>query len=169
MIDRKNMEVIKLNNYTIIFKYQEINDQPNIVYLYGSNQAILVDAGPSKDFAKKVSNYLKENNLRLPTYVIITHYHWDHTFGMCGYDCKMITSSFTDSRLKAFKEIDFTKDNYISDDLINLFSKKHLLFEYPDLSKIEIKEADIIVDNKMSIDLGELEVLIIPISSSHTK
>lgn len=162
------LNVVRINNNTIVFKYNELNDEPNLVYFYGKNKALLVDSGINENIALEVKEYLKSNKLRLPDYLIITHYHWDHSFGIAYFDSISYGSSYTNERLKEFKDIDFTKDNYISDNLINEFSALHLALAYPNLNDIKIKLCDEVINEEITFDLGGVKAKAIPITSSHT-
>lgn len=145
------------------------NDQPNLVYFHGTEKALLVDAGPSFRFSREVMDYLAINHLQKPSFVVVTNYHWDHSFGLNEYTCETISSSYTTERLKEMKQLDFTKDCFVSDKLINAFSVPHLKKEYPNLKEIRIALPKISLDNVKEVDLGNLKASIMPITSSHTK
>lgn len=51
------------------------------VYLVEAGKSCLIDTGTSKE-AKNILRFLRDNNLNLPDYVIITHSHYDHSQGV---------------------------------------------------------------------------------------
>lgn len=55
--------------------------QPNIGVIALETQAILIDGGNSPRHAKQIMATLKQQALPPVTTIILTHHHWDHSFG----------------------------------------------------------------------------------------
>jgi glyoxylase-like metal-dependent hydrolase (beta-lactamase superfamily II) len=53
-----------------------------LAYLNGDKIALAIDAGNSADHVDEFYNSLDTEGLRKPDFTVITHWHWDHTFGM---------------------------------------------------------------------------------------
>ena len=75
-------DLIKLSEHIYYLKYDEVGDRPNLYYIKGKDYSVCIDAGNSKRHIEKFYSALKQNNLEDPRYTIITHWHWDHTFGL---------------------------------------------------------------------------------------
>lgn len=42
----------------------------------------MVDSGNSKNHVEAFNEAVRNEGLRTPEFIAITHWHWDHTFGM---------------------------------------------------------------------------------------
>ncbi|HGD3882377.1 TPA: MBL fold metallo-hydrolase [Streptococcus agalactiae] len=53
-----------------------------LAYLNGDKIALAIDAGNSADHVDEFYKSLEIEDLKKPDFTVITHWHWDHTFGM---------------------------------------------------------------------------------------
>ena len=51
-------------------------------YIRGERYSLAVDAGNSRRHGEKFYAALDAAELRRPDFTVLTHWHWDHTFGM---------------------------------------------------------------------------------------
>ena len=138
--------------------FVEANDHPNLGYIAGSRYALMVDAGFSSTHAAEFCGKVKELGQRRPDFVFLTHYHWDHTFGLAGVsDMVSLALRCTNEKLDELAEYvwdDVHLEEYVADNRIPLFSKPHFYLEYPGLQGIEIRRADVTFETELTIDLG---------------
>ena len=78
-------------------------DRPVLGYIRGDRYSLMVDAGNSSNHVDLFNRELTELGLPLPDYVAITHWHWDHTFGMSAVTGKTIANKITNEQLKVVK------------------------------------------------------------------
>ena len=57
-------------------------DRPFLYYIRGDKLSLAVDAGNSPDHVELFYSQLKAAGLPLPDITLLTHWHWDHTFGL---------------------------------------------------------------------------------------
>ena len=62
--------------------YEEERDRPCLGYIRGNKFSVAVDAGHSDEHVREFYEALERENLPLPALTVITHWHWDHAFGM---------------------------------------------------------------------------------------
>ena len=72
----------KIGAHTWIFPLDSAKDRPNLGYVLGENTALAIDAGHSSSHVEDFYEALDREGLPLPDCTVITHWHWDHTFGM---------------------------------------------------------------------------------------
>lgn len=72
----------KIGEHTWIFPLDSVKDRPNLGYIKGDKMAVAVDAGHSSSHVEDFYRALEAEGLPLPDLTVITHWHWDHTFGM---------------------------------------------------------------------------------------
>jgi len=73
------MEIVKIKNRNIIFKYNLAEWDLNIHLIVGDKYNYIIDTGLGSLSISPVMEYLGNNYN--PVIVINTHYHWDHIWG----------------------------------------------------------------------------------------
>lgn len=157
-----------MNNTVYVFPYDTTTDRPNIAYLQGDTSSLLIDAGGGPKTWKYLQTEFSKYHLEMPENILLTHYHWDHSFGIGYSDAIIYASSYTNEKLKEHIHLHPASiDDIISDELQPKFCREHLLMEYPDISTLQLKEADKIISTT-KIDLGNRIVDIYEVPSPHT-
>lgn len=57
-------------------------DRPILGMVVGKEKTLMIDAGNSEEHAQLFLEMLKEQNVSSPDFVALTHWHWDHIFGL---------------------------------------------------------------------------------------
>jgi glyoxylase-like metal-dependent hydrolase (beta-lactamase superfamily II) len=68
--------------------HERERDRPALGYVRGDRWSLAVDAGHSDTHVRDFYRALEGEGLPLPALTAITHWHWDHAFGMhavCGF------------------------------------------------------------------------------------
>lgn len=149
----------KLSKNIYVFPADGRTDRPNIVYIQGSNHALLFDAGASPFHAGEIQKALESAKLAQPTFIALSHAHWDHSFALSSYsDTISIASYETNKMLKEMSTWSWAPDvmtERLSAGLEIKFCHDMLLREYgKQLDQIRIKTADIVYNSTLSMDLG---------------
>lgn len=164
------MKLIKLSERFYVYPYEEKSDRPNLYYFLGDKYSLAVDAGNSRRHLEEFYDDLKECGLPLPEYTIISHWHWDHTFGMKWINGKSISSRYTYDKLLEVMNWKWTIEDMKQRELTGEdieFCTRHILIEYDDLNKIEVCTSDEVLDERKVFDLGGISVEVIPEVSTH--
>ena len=61
---------------------EEATDRPAMGYIKGDKYSLMVESGNSKANVNLFFSHLKENGLKEPDFVTISHSHWDHSYGL---------------------------------------------------------------------------------------
>ena len=163
-------KLVKLNDKLFYLPYEEDNDRPTLSYIKGKNYSIAIDAGNSKRHVELFYDELTKNNLPLPSLTIITHWHWDHTFGLKYINGLSLSTKKTYEKLKEVSKWKWTMEDMLKredDGEDILFCREHIVIEYPDLSEIEVANTDIQIENNIELDLGDLIINLFPMPSTH--
>ncbi|MBR6816175.1 MAG: MBL fold metallo-hydrolase [Clostridia bacterium] len=168
----RTQKFCQLTDNVWYLEFAEETDRPNIGYVCGSKQALLIDAGNSPAHAKSVADCLREYGLMPPAWAAITHWHWDHTFGMCGLRAKTIVSQKTEQQLRRMRRWEWTDEAMQS----RLETGEEIEFcdtrmrrEYPDTQKIRVKMADTVIAGEKQLDLGGVSCRLLPVDSPHSR
>ena len=98
------MELTKVTDCVWFYPFEKERDRPILGYIKGDHFSVAVDAGHSEAHTKEFYSALEEAGLPLPNITVLTHWHWDHTFGMHAVNGLCIANCITDSYLRQFKK-----------------------------------------------------------------
>lgn len=166
------MELKKLSNRIYYLPNEEETDRPVLGYINGDKYSLAVDAGNSSKHVEKFYKELRNANLRLPDYTVITHWHWDHTFGMHAVLGKTISGQLTNKKLKEVEtwqwsdsnmkeRLETGKDIEMCDRCIKL--------EYPNRKNIKVITSDIEFSGSLKINLGGIYCEITEVKAPHSE
>lgn len=166
-----SLKLRKLSDRFYVFPFQERGDRPNLYYILGDDYSVAVDAGNSWRHVHEFYDALAEMKLPLPSCTILSHWHWDHTFGLHAIHGRSLSSVKTHDKLLEVAEWPWNIEamrQREKDGLDIPFCNDNILIEYPDLSEIKVITSDEIIDEERTIDLGGIALRIIPGPSTHT-
>lgn len=157
------MELTKVTDRVWFYPFEKERDRPILGYIKGDNMSIAVDAGHSEAHTKEFYSALEGAGLPLPTVTVITHWHWDHTFGMHSVNGICIANSLTDSYLRQFRQ-------RIDEKGIEAFLSLDgcIRREYEGSKPVIITFPDIVFTDELKIDAGNCPVRIFKTAAPHT-
>lgn len=163
----------KLTERVFYMPHSEETDRPSLGLICGNKYSLIVDSGNSPKHAKEFLSEIDSMDIPPVKYLVITHCHWDHIFGMREMDFVTIGHENTKVKLeetKEFKWDDETLEQYLKDGKFNEFTIKCIKAE---MSKEErdnliIDDLDITFNDKVEIDLGDVTCVIKAIGGDHT-
>lgn len=161
----------KLNERLYVYDYDTYTDRLNIYYILGDNYSVAVEAGASKRHCDEFYEALNMEGLRLPEYTIISHWHWDHSFGLNAINGKSISTKKTQEYIESVKSWIWTKEEIhrrVEDREDIEFCALHIPREYPVLSDIKVVNTDEGIEEKKVLDLGGVTLELIPAISTHS-
>ena len=165
------MELNKITDRVYYLPSEQRTDRPVLGYIKGDRYSLAVDAGNSSAHVEKFYRSLREMGLRLPDFTVITHWHWDHSFGMHAVSGQTVAGHLTNRRLGEIQKWEWTdeamkrrlqsgEDLEVCDRCIRL--------EYPDLDKIKVVRSGIEFTGAVSIYLGGIHCEIREFNDPHS-
>ena len=157
------MKLERLTDRIWYYPYEEYRDRPNLGYIRGDKWSLAIDAGHSDEHVAEFYAALEEEGLPLPDLTVITHWHWDHTFGMHVIHGLSLANALTNQYLRDFKaklEQDGTEFFLDYDERI-----RH---EYEGGKPVIVTLADLEFTGEMMLDLGNCKVRIFQAEAPHT-
>ncbi|UCC17802.1 MAG: MBL fold metallo-hydrolase [Dehalococcoidales bacterium] len=165
------MELKKISDRIYYLPAEERTDRPILGYIRGDNYSLAVDAGNSSDHIEKLYRELRDLGPRLPDFTVITHWHWDHSFGMHSVSGTTLASHPTNEKLAEVQQWEWTdeamKKRLQSGEEID-FCDQCIRLEYPDRSKIKVVTAEIEFNGSITFDLGGVSCEIREFTSPHS-
>ncbi len=149
----------------------EATDRPVMGYVRGEKYSLMIEAGNSEKTVARFNADLADNGFAPADFVVVTHHHWDHCFGISSLKAVSIALDKTNDILDDMSHWEWNDGlltQYVADDRFPLFCEPHIRLEYPDLTEIQVKKADISFKDEMILDLGDQPCVFKKVTSPHT-
>lgn len=168
----------KLSDRIYYLPFAEETDRPNLGYIRGDRHSLMVDAGNSPAHVELFLEALAEQSLPLPDFCALTHWHWDHAFGIAtlktlpNHPVEIIACRDTNEKLQKVAEWSWDElamQDRLADGSEIEFCDTHIRLEYPDTSQIRTGTADITFDSELLLDLGGIQVRLTAMDSPHSR
>ncbi|MGN7400953.1 MBL fold metallo-hydrolase [Cytobacillus praedii] len=147
-------------------------DRPILGVVIGDKRSLMIDAGNSEDHAKYFLSELEKNNIPLPSIVVLTHWHWDHTFGLSGLDMISVSSRQTKAELEKqvpFEWTDAALNERVQSGVEIEFCANAIKEEYGRERNITITLPEITFETMMQIDLGGVTCQLQHVGGDHAQ
>ena len=121
--------------------WEEERDRPSLYYIRGDRRSLAVDAGSSPAHVAQFYAALEKRGLPLPDFTAVTHWHWDHTFGLGAVQGVTLASALTNRKLRQVRAWEWTPEAMAQrerrgEDIP--FCNEHIRREYPDLGAVSV-------------------------------
>ena len=157
------MKLNRLSERVWFFPYEEERDRPNLGYVRGERWSLAVDAGHSEDHVRAFYRALEEENLPLPSLTVLTHWHWDHTFGIHAVHGLCLAGERTNGYLRQARE---KLQREGAEAFLSL--DERIRAEYRGGRPMVITGADLVFSGEMLLDLGNCPVRVFEAEAPHT-
>lgn len=149
----------KMTEHIYVRPQESYSDRPNIGLICGKDRTLLYDAGNSAANVALMREELAQEKLPQPDLLALSHWHWDHTFGAYAWDIPVIAGRETNRHLRKMQDWkwdDASMQSRVERNEDIVFCAEMIKREYPDpdRSQICIKLADIVFDDRLTVDLG---------------
>lgn len=165
------MELHQLTEHVFYTESDPATDRPVLGYIMGNRSAVMVDAGNSARHGAEYLDAVRARGFAAPAHCVITHWHWDHTFGMHALAAETIAHERTNEALRRMAEWEWSdeamKRRLAAGEEIP-FADEHIRAEYPRLEEIKIVPARRSWTEEMTIDCGGVTGTILHLPSAHS-
>lgn len=156
----------KIGPHTWVYPFDSVKDRPNLGYIKGENMAVAVDAGHSSSHVEDFYRALEREMLPLPDLTVITHWHWDHTFGLHAVHGRTAARPETNQHLEDIMgRID--SDSGFAKRFLN--SDACIRREYAGGVPLKVIPAQEEIADQTVIDLGGVTARLLYADSPHTE
>lgn len=150
---------------------EDDTERPALGLVRGDDCCLIIDAGNSPRHAKEFQREIASMDFPPVKYLVVTHHHWDHTFGLSEWDAVTIANHRTYEYLKTYCNLKYD-DNSLEaakkNRIFNDFSIKCIKEEIDDRESFCPKNCTLSFNQELEIDLGTVTCNIQQIASPHT-
>jgi glyoxylase-like metal-dependent hydrolase (beta-lactamase superfamily II) len=146
-------------------------DRPALGAVVGQTGTLIVDAGNSPAHANLFLNELAENEIAPPSYLVLTHWHWDHVFGTAVFNIPSFANQETKQVVEEMATLDWSDealDQRVEAGTEIEFCRDMMKLELPDRSSLTLIPPNIAYTDKLEIDLGNVTCELIHIDTDHS-
>ena len=153
----------KLTERIWVYPFEEERDRPNLAYIRGNRWSLAVDAGHSAEHTLAFYKELEDAGLPLPSLTVLTHWHWDHTFGMHAVHGLTLANERTNRYLLEFRDrLEKEGTGFFLD------MDETIRREYADGKPVVVTPADLVFSGEMLLDPGGCPVRVFQAEAPHT-
>jgi glyoxylase-like metal-dependent hydrolase (beta-lactamase superfamily II) len=140
------------------FTPDERTDRPSLALVAGSDASVLLDVGASVDHTTSFLEALAPLHLSPLRLALLTHWHWDHSFGGAALDVPIAAHRVTADELAREAAYDWSDDaleRRVATGAELAFCAEMIRLELPDRSDLRIVEPQIVFDDEgLELRLG---------------
>ncbi len=157
------MELHRLTRHCWYSDSDPDTDRPSLGYILGNDgRSIVVDCGNSPKHFREFISLLRNEKLPFPEYCILTHHHWDHVLGMSAVTIPVLACSLTQGHLREMAA-------WTPDDRKAFYDRnEYVRAEYECPEEITAHTADIVFNDEITVDLGDISVIARHIEGPHS-
>lgn len=158
------MELKRINDRVFYYPHQPETDRPMLAYLKGEKIALAIDAGNSADHVDEFYKALEVEEFKKPDITVITHWHWDHTFGI--------------HHIHGLSVAHYKTNEFLESEKVKLFDNAYIQFlkkddkclnrEYANNKEIVVALSDIQFEKELTLNLGGMTAKVFHAESPHS-
>lgn len=165
-------ELKKLSDRIYYMPCDSKTDRPVIGLICGDKYSLVVDSGNSPAHAHKFLECAGKLDIPPLKYLAITHWHWDHIFGIEYMKLTTLCHEKTQEKLSELQQVswdDTSLEKRVEKGEEITFCSEMMKLEMPDRSDLKIGNADITFKDKFESDLGGISCIIENVGGCHSE
>jgi len=147
-------------------------DRPSLCAVVGQTHTLMLDAGASAAHARLFLDALKKLGVPAPHFVALSHWHWDHVFGMREVGVPTIAHGLTARQLAVMAQDawdDAALDERVRNGREIAFCADNIKLEFPSPRQIEVVQPDFVFSGEMEMRLGGVNCTIRHVGGGHAE
>ncbi|WP_026829384.1 MBL fold metallo-hydrolase [Exiguobacterium artemiae] len=146
-------------------------DRPIVAVITGDERSLVIDTGNSSQHATLFLDEIEKHGLRRPDLVALTHWHWDHIFGMKQMAVPTIATKRTVDEMRKMMDYDWSDEalaERIQQGIEIPFCADAIKLEFGKDREIEVILPTIRFSGELEIDLGGVTCLLRQVENDHS-
>ncbi len=150
----------------------DVPDRPSLAAIVGTRHTLMLDGAASPAHMQLFLDALAQENVRPPDFVALTHWHWDHIFGLATLHVPVIANVRTGRRIAELVPLDWTDDaldQRVADGREIAFCADNIKLELPEPRAVKIVQPSILFDKTLQFDLGGVTCIAEHVGGDHAE
>ncbi|MCF7688699.1 MAG: MBL fold metallo-hydrolase [Cephaloticoccus sp.] len=154
------------------FTPESRRDRPSLAVVAGAQESLLLDVGASPRHLAEFMAALDQAGVPSPARAVLTHWHWDHVFGLGGFAGPVIAHRATADRLMRMQTYDYSDAGLTAQEAEGLeipFTTTCMKLELTEAERrsLQLRTPEIIIDDRLHLDLGGVECELRHVGGDH--
>ncbi|MFE8695982.1 MBL fold metallo-hydrolase [Cytobacillus sp. FJAT-53684] len=162
--------LVKLSDRLFYLPPYQKTDRPILAAVVGDHYTLLIDAGNSSShanlFKKQLASYHITGDM-----LALTHWHWDHVFGLCEMNMPSIANSITYDKIKELQELsweDKQLDERVEAGIEIPFCADAIKLELGSKREVIIPDPTILFEKQIKLNIGGVTCIIEHVGGDHS-
>ena len=141
------------------FTPESRTDRASMALVVGKRQSLMLEAGASPAHTEQFLQALTDAGLPQPDYAVLTHWHWDHSFGISALDIPVFAYRDTAKHIQRMMDYDYGDAGLaklVADGIEVEFIREHIIIEMTDEQRknLKLRMPEVIFDGELTFHLG---------------
>lgn len=164
--------LIQISEHVWYMPREEEHYRPALGYVCGGSSSMVIDTGNSPEHISDMYGYIRSQGMPDPSFSMVTHWHWDHVFGMSSSPAKSLANSLTNERLINMQHWDWS-DSALNSRVaagleIPAFAES-IRKEVPMRHSFKVTSTDISFDSRINIRLDNVPIELHHVGGPHSE
>jgi glyoxylase-like metal-dependent hydrolase (beta-lactamase superfamily II) len=154
------------------FTPESRTDRASLGLVVGEHKSLMLEAGASPAHTKQFLQALTDASLPQPDYAVLTHWHWDHSFGISTLDIPVFAYRETAQNIQRMMGYDYGDAGLaklVADGIEVEFIREHIIIEMTDEQRknLKLRMPDVIFDGSVTFHLGGVTCQAVHVGGDH--
>ncbi len=145
-------------------------DRPSLAAVVGARRTLMLDVGASPAHTRRFLDLLAASGVRLPDMATLTHWHWDHIFGLAELYVPVIAHAKTAAQLNQLMGYDWSDealDARVAAGIEIEPCARDIKLELPAPRNVTLRSPDLIFSGELELPLGEADCRVLHVGGDH--
>jgi glyoxylase-like metal-dependent hydrolase (beta-lactamase superfamily II) len=150
-------ELHRVSEHVWFLTPDDRTDRPALAIVAGRRRSLLLEVGASPAHVRLFRDAIAALDLPAPVAAVLTHWHWDHSFGGSALDVPIIAHRESHAGVAVQAALDWSDealDARVEDGTEIAFCRDHLKLELPDRRDLTIVVPHLLFETSLEVDLG---------------
>ena len=166
----KQLQLAQVSSHLYCSPADGTTDRPVLAAVVGERATLVIDAGNSTAHANLFLAELARLQIAAPTFVVLTHWHWDHVFGGVAFAAPIIAYAETTSVMEKMAKQDWRDealDQRVAEGSEIAFCRDMIKAELPDRTSLVLRTPDLSFATQLEMNLGGVHCLVKHVGGDH--
>ena len=164
--------LMQISEHVWYMPREEDHYRPALGYVCSGPKSMVIDTGNSPEHISDMYGYIRSQGMPDPSFSMVTHWHWDHVFGMSSSPAKSLANSLTNERLINMQHWDWS-DSALNSRVaagleIPAFAET-IRKEVPMRHSFKVTSTDISFDSRINVRLEDLLIELHHVGGPHSE